>query len=416
MSTDSTKYAEAVRLFQTTDLSRKEICARCHLTVGEFSAYLQRHQRNLIVERQCGSAHLKISTQTKLRGKSGQGLVTRAKYKEAILACRDSGFIHLNISEIARLFQLNPTGLGNQLRAHYPDVLEWRYNEQTKLGIHTFQQKAAAKMGMELYGEAIELLRSSDLTIKEVAEKCQVSFSGLKQHLGFYHKDLVRQRERTRERNKGQRYAGKKTGSNALHVPKTETVAKYAEALELMRTSSLLMKEVAARCGVSLSGLYGYLRTWHRDLLVARRGITCQEEVEVADLHGYKHYLAASREKYAAAIDDLKAQNESTAAVAKRFGLHPETFRCYLREHEPDLGHERGMIATADGKRVLKRCVAKYEAAVEAWKHTEEPLSAIARRLNLNLSSLGGFLRRHYPMGRRGSLQTPHELQTENEI
>ena len=48
---DHPKYSQTVTLFRHTELSRKEICTICNLTLGEFSAHLQRYHRDLIITR-----------------------------------------------------------------------------------------------------------------------------------------------------------------------------------------------------------------------------------------------------------------------------------------------------------------------------------------------------------------------------
>ena len=391
------KYTKAIELFRDTELSRKEICSICNLKGSEFNAYLQRHHRDILIQRISRESGTKLPPDIKLHGKSGQGLIARNKYMDAILACRNIDFIEFNISQIARLFKLNPTGLGNQLRAHYPDVLEWRYKEQVKRGLNTYQQKLMQKESAEQYADAIAMLRNSDDTIRDVAERCNVSFSGLRQHVLFYHKDLVRKRRKTRENNVGQKYKGKQTGSNTVHQPLPETVLKYAESLDLYTKTSMTLKEIAKKTGVPYGGLYGYIRVWHRDLIAKRRGVKCKEDVEVANFSKYKHYLASTSDKYADAIAYLKKNDVTTAAAAKVFDLHPETFRMYLKEHEPELVLSRGMMYTPEGKYVSRRSYEKYKTALDLYRTTSESLYSIAKRTGHNIISLGGFIRRNYP-------------------
>ena len=395
--TSNPKYAKALELFRNTDLARKEICAICKLNVSAFSAYLEKYHRDLILDKISKGLDLVISPNTKLYGKSGQGVLTKAKYRDAILACRNIDFIEYSISHIARYFKLNPSGLGNQLRAHYPDILEWRYNEQLSRGISTYQQNTLKEESSAQYAEALEMFRSSNKTIKEVAELCNVSFTGFRQHILFYHKDLVRKRKITRQHNTGQKYKGKKTGSNTIHEPQSDTVKKYAEALEIYRTTSLTIKEIAKRLSVPYGGFYGYIRTWHRDLIVKRRGIKCKEDVEISDLNTYKHYVASTSSKYKEAIKYLKSHDITTAAAARKYSLHPESFRQYLKEHEPRLVSTRGMMTTPDGKYVSRRSYEKYQDAILVYRNTSESLTSIAKRYKVNPISLRGFIRRNYP-------------------
>ena len=394
---ENPKYSRAISLLRESVLSRNAICKQCNITTGEFNAYLQRYHRDLIIARQAQSLDVEIPTNIKLRGKNGQSLISKMKYGEAIQTCKDPNFLECSVSEIARRFKLSPTGLGNQLRAHFPEILKWRLNEQMKLGLCTFEQKHLRDESKKLYSEAIDMLRETEMTIEEVALKCDVSFSGLKQHLSFYHKDLVHIRSQAREKNKGQRYKGEKNGSNSLHVPQQETITRYKDALEMYQNTAYTLREIASKLDISYGGLYGYLRTWHRNLIVNRRGIVCKEDVEIADLSKYKHYLKSSREKYANAIAYMRAHNTSIASTARIFGLHPETFRLYLKEHEPSLCEANGMMVTPEGKKVSRISYTKYKEAIDYLQKSNDSFKAIALKFNLNPISFSGFIRRNYP-------------------
>ena len=70
-----------------------------------------------------------------------------------------------------------------------------------------------------------------------------------------------------------------------------------------------------------------HLRTWHRELILERRGCTQMGQVWDIPLSATKRYLRFTAQKYAPAIKRLKEGGLSTAAVAAEFGLNPETFR-----------------------------------------------------------------------------------------
>lgn len=110
-----------------------------------------------------------------------------------------------------------------------------------------------------------------------------------------------------------------------------------------------------------------------------------------------KRYKKSSAEKYANAIERLQNTDLPTAKVAAEFGLNPETFRMYLREHHPELVTARGMIRTSDGKVVSNRSAEKYAEALRIYATTSESLKSIAKRLGLTYNSVGGFIRRNYP-------------------
>ena len=156
---ENPKYKEAVRLFGSTSLIRKEICLRCNLTEGAFNAHLQKYHRDLLFQKYGEKNPIDETTQLKLKETYSQSIFTKKKYQNAIEPCCNPKFISYNISEIAKYYKLSPTGLGNQLRAHYPDILTQRYQEQKRLAIPTHQHNTLKIECDQQYAEAIELLK-----------------------------------------------------------------------------------------------------------------------------------------------------------------------------------------------------------------------------------------------------------------
>ena len=197
------KYKRAIELYATTDLTVKQISDELQVSVTGLYRHITLHHRELMFKRN----HIEIEnynpSKVKIRKKdSGQTLQSNLKYKKAISACSSEKYLDCNISEIARLFKLDPTGLGNQLKVHFPEILKWRENERIKLGLNDNKIRGARKESKLKYSKAIKLLRSSDLTIREIADACNVSFSGLKNHLVLYNKDIVKIRLNKRENAK----------------------------------------------------------------------------------------------------------------------------------------------------------------------------------------------------------------------
>ena len=70
---------------------------------------------------------------------------------------------------------------------------------------------------LEQYAEAVDMLRSDRyITVQEAAERCGVSYSGLEQHLIFYHKNLVENRIRIRKRAVKEQRKGMLTGRGTM--------------------------------------------------------------------------------------------------------------------------------------------------------------------------------------------------------
>lgn len=395
LSQTKEKYREAVDLYGSTVLSVRAICARCDVSYAGFRSYLYKYRRDLLLSRH-GVAVPSVSdaAPARLRERRGQTASARAKYGDAIAACGDAKYVEYNVSQIAHLFGLNPTGLSNQLRAHCQGLLESRERERQRLGLADNQQRGVRPWCREQYAAAVKLLRTTELTLPEVAERCGVSFTGLRQHVCFYHKDLQETRSELRERAKTQKRKGHVTGSGRRHEPTPGSRERYRDAVRLYRNTAMTIKEIAEKQGLNPFSFTSYLQTWHREDVFARRGAEYREGASLSQTKQYKKPTAA---KYAPAIERLRAENRPTSEIAAEFGLHPEVFRQYLKEHEPELYARQGMMRAPNGRSVSRRSMEKYAEALRLYETTGEELKSIARRLGLNYNSLGGFIRRNFP-------------------
>ena len=388
------KYREALSLYTSTQRTAHEICSQCGVSTTGFMAYVRKYHREALFARYGVTCPAELIRQTKLHEARGQHAATHAKYKAAIEACDDNAYIQYNISQIARRFNLNPTGLANQLRVHYPEIIERRERERQRLGLNDNQQRGVRPWCKEQYARAIELLRTTDMTIPEAAEACKVSASGLSQHVLFYHKDLQHKRLLKRQQAKTHKKKGQISGNGQRHKPKTETQERYRKAVQLYAETAMTIREIAEGAGINPSTLYWYLRKWHKELSFARRGARYEEGKSLTDVKQYKRAAAA---KYAPAIARLRESGQPVSRIAAEFGLHPETFRQYLREHEPQLWAQSGMMTTAEGKYVSRRSMEKYAEALHLYRTTTENRKAIAKRLGLVPNSFCGFVIRNFP-------------------
>lgn len=391
------KYRPALELYATTDLSTVEICRQCGVSLNGFSCYVKTYHRHLMLERNGIKCSPEEAGYIKMNQRGGQRPETHAKYKEAIAACACMDYIEHNVSQIAREFGLNGTNLGRQLRTHYPEVLEFRERTRQQLGLDDGLPRGTRLWCKKQYAEAMELLRADRyITVQETAKRCNVSYAGLEQHLIFYHKELVENRIKIRKQAVRQQRKGKITGRGTLHAPTPEMIEKYAEALHLYCTTPLSARKIAKQTGVSIKGFYEYLQTWHKDLVCKRKGIP-YEEGKPVDWSSVRKYNPNTAAKYADAIARLKEGGLTTAKVAAEFGLHPECFRRYLKEHEPELHASLGMKKTDNGGVMASHSMEKYKEAIHLYETTSESLKSIARRFGLNDCSLGQFIKRHFP-------------------
>ena len=391
------KYREAIVLYRSTRISCAEIGRLCGVTESGLRSYISKYHRDLLLARNDILCSKEEAHRIKLTQLIGQQPATRIKYREAIEACGSKDFIEFNISQIARQYGLNPDGLSRQLRTHYHGIIEWREQERQRLGIGDNLSRGMRRYCQEQYAKAVKLLRgNSYITVQEAADSCGVSYAGLEQHLCFYHSDLVKRRIEIRGKAVKQQQKGKITGRGTLHGPLPATVEQYAEAVHLYRTTPMSARQIAKKTQVSEKGFYEHLQKWHTDLICQRKNIPYEEGKSV-DWSKVRKYNPATKAKYAEAIRKLKESELPTAQVAAEFGLQPECFRSYLKEHEPELYARQGMVKTNNGSMALGRSMEKYGEAIHLYGTTTESLNSLARRFGVNTCSLGQFIRKHFP-------------------
>lgn len=266
------KYRKAVEQYAETDKSLKDIAEAYGVSSGALGNYLRRYWRELVLRRHRIHTNGKKPQDVKIIGAGKESINAHLKYKDAVAACKSMDYIDQNLSQIARQFDVSGTALGNFMRVHYMDVLVWREKQRQALGIGDTVKWGAHGACMKRYAKAVELYRNTDMTVPEVAERCHVSPSGFSQHLRFYHKDVLRMKRERREagRTTDKKPIGAMLGNGHKNRPAPETERKYAQALVLYRKTSLTMREIVSRMGVSEQGFRFYVHKWHEDLVQQR--------------------------------------------------------------------------------------------------------------------------------------------------
>ncbi|MDO4161339.1 MAG: hypothetical protein Q4D41_12885 [Prevotellaceae bacterium] len=375
----------------------KLIAKEVGVSAGALSAYIRRHHRELVLKRYNIDTEGKDLNDIKIISAGEESERAKEKYKDAVNACASIKYIELNMSQLARMFNLSGTGLANYMKVHYRNILKKREKMQQKLGLHDKTALGAKKECKKQYAKAIKLYKTTNMTLPEIAEICEVSESGLSQHLRFYHNDILTKKREERKQAKEQKKKtrGDMNGNGRKSEPKLETEEKYAKALELYRDTPMSMKEIALQTGVTSNGLRFYLHKWHIDLVYERAGIT-DEIGESIDLRKDRKRSKTTKAKYERAIEFLKKTKRTTTEVSTLFGFNPEVFRQYLHKYEPELATEIGMTRNYNGKLTLSRSQNKYKEAIEIYRTTSESLRTIAKRLGLTYKSLDGYIRRNH--------------------
>ena len=226
------KYREAVSLYAMSCLSLKEICEKANVGFVGFCNYLSKYHRDLILIRH----NLSGQENARLRGRKGQTTVAHYKYKEAIAACDSREYIEYNISQIARLFNVDCCSLAGQLRRHYPDIVPHREQERRRMGITVTLQYGARKWCKEEYAQAVEMLQTSDLTVEEAAQRGMTKTSDGK---------LVSRRSQE----------------------------KYAEALHLYQATTETLKSITKRLGLTYKSVGGFIRRIHPEAIQQHKAL-----------------------------------------------------------------------------------------------------------------------------------------------
>lgn len=120
------KYAEAVALYAASELTIRQVAAKCGVTASGLSAHIGKHHRHLLFSRYGLNVNDETLSKIKVRPPQGQSSRAHIKYKDAIEACGDMAYIEFNVSQVANLFGLDGPALAAQLRVHYPGIIEQR--------------------------------------------------------------------------------------------------------------------------------------------------------------------------------------------------------------------------------------------------------------------------------------------------
>lgn len=202
----------------------------------------------------------------------GQRDETQLRYADAVQACGSIFYLDKTISEISRLFGHNEECLRNQLKRHFPDLVPERNRLRKELGFVKKARKGAFDSTNEKYAAAVELLRKTKLTIREVAEVTGVGVSGLQQHVLFYHHDLANERlQRRLDRLDKPRELDEISATGRKNEPRAKTREQYAEAVKLYCETDLSISEIARQLDMKRKPLAKYLLRWHRDVAERRK-------------------------------------------------------------------------------------------------------------------------------------------------
>ena len=338
-----------------------------------------------------------------LGGRYGQRTETKDRYAEAIQACGNILYLDKTVSEIAKIFGHTGECLRNQLKRHFPDLLAERERIRAALGLSRYPVHGVSSETAAKYAPAIELLRTTSLTIREVAERCGLGVKALQQHVLFYHQDLAQKRLllRVNALDKKKMHGGI-SGTGRQNAPRKATEELYAEALNLYRTTDRQVNDIALECGVDPHNFHCYIQRWHRGDMAVREKLRL-ERVEKKSREKSERMensrVAVAIRKYTPAMEMIKA-GATYEEAAKELNVDVENLCRWVRTNHPEIHqqeHRNQIVTLPEGTTCSRESWAMFREAAEAYCNTDEPLRQIAERLGLRPSSLRNFLVRKFP-------------------
>lgn len=328
----------------------------------------------------------------------GQSPETEQKYREAVQACMSIMNLSLNVADIARMYSLDPQCLRGQLKRHYPEVIPRRNELRAMLGYAVLDQSRLHQSSMEKYVPAVKMLKETDLTVKEVAERCGVTYLGLQQHLIYYHKDVAELRLGKRmQALSGPVPVGEKDCNNRPVGPSATMQARYAPAIKMARETDLPLTEIALRCGVEPRGLQGYVQKWHRDLMEERQ--RKREEALLQRKEAAQPKVSRAeivRVQYTPTVDMIRG-GMSLSEAASAVGTSPDNLRSWLKSHYPEVLDisRNGMTKTPAGVTMKRATYERYVVIAQYMaEHPGEGSVDVAKRFGVPVSSMNKVLAR----------------------
>jgi len=275
-------------------------------------------------------------------GRYGQRGDTRRRYEAAIRACSDIAYLPKTVTDIARAFGHEPETFRLMMKRHYMEVLEERERLRQLLGLNKRPPRGVAEATRQKFEPALELLRKSEMTVRQAAEATGVSLAALQQHIIFYHKDLAQERLMRRAAALDKpRQPGAMTANGSIAHPRGTAAEYYAEAVKMLREHpEMTVKQAALQTGVGIHNLSEHIQRWHRDLMREREAWRRQQTLRrqrEAQRKLSRHEQVA--QKYAPAMS-LIAQGYSYPEIVRQTGLSIDSMQLWMKCHQPAL-HEQ---------------------------------------------------------------------------
>ena len=249
-------------------------------------------------------------------------------YKEAVRMYRDTD---LTIPKVAELCKVSTGGLSQHLRYYHRDVIDAKAKKRAASKRKTGSRKPGHLAGngtvygpkpqtVTKYAKALELFRTTGMTIREIAETCGVTQTGFAGYLHQWHRGekLLR---------RGYSWDGESEPDlqGTTHYLKS-SAEKYAPAIRSLKENPRPVAEVAAEFGHNPEVFRDYLKH-HEPELYAQHGMMRRSDGKLVK--------RSSAEKYAAAIQEYATTAEPLKSIARRHGIVYNSIMGYIIRNCP---------------------------------------------------------------------------------
>lgn len=265
-------------------------------------------------------------------------------YKEAVDVYHDTD---LSIPEVAKLCKVSVGGLSQHLRYYHQDVIEAKAKKRKESKRKTGSRKVGRLAGngnaygpkpetVEKYAHALELFRTTGMTIKEIAKAAGVTRTGFAGYLHQWHRGekLLR---------RGYSWDGESEPDlqGTKHYLKS-SAEKYAPAIRSLKEKPRAVAEVAAEFGFNPEVFRDYLKH-HEPELYAQHGMMRRSDGKLVK--------RSSEEKYRAAIQEYATTAEPLKSIARRHGIVYNSIVGYIMRNCPkERKHHRMVVEATEAK------------------------------------------------------------------
>lgn len=337
----------------------------------------------------------------------GQHPETETIYHDAILACQSIDNLELTVADIARKYNLKPECLRNQLKRHFPEIYARREQMRDMLGLSRPGNRGLKKATVEKYADAIQMLRNTSLTVKEVANRCNVSYSGLQQHLLCYHKDIAESRLLYRadallQTVPSDTLIGSPSAIGGVRKPRPDTVEMFAPAVKFYQETNLSVPQIAARCGLNRHALESYLKRWYPEDVarrrLAREAAWAAKKEERAGRPD-RSCATVARLRFTPAIALLQ-EGKTLSQAAKILNVQIWDLSAWFRRNHPEILEQTrtGMFVLPSGQKTLRRTYDRFLPIAEyIASHPSKSTKELSAKFNVPASSLVKYISTYFP-------------------